>query len=145
MCPKEYINERLNNQIEWYSDKSSAAQLKYKILRFVSIFLSSSIPLVIGLVSINDVWQYIIGIMGVIITVIEGWLSIAKYHENWIEYRSISEMLKHEKYMFLTKTGVYRNDDFKYLVERVENIISKENINWSNMNKKVDVVEKDKD
>lgn len=136
MCPKEYINDRLNDQIRWYSNKSSSAQQIYKILRLISIVLSASIPLIIGLVSINDLWQYVIGIMGVIITVIEGWLSLAKYHENWIEYRSISEFLKHEKYMYLTKTGIYRNDDnFKYLVERVENIISKENINWSNMNK----------
>lgn len=38
--------------------------------------------------------------------------------------------------MYLTKTGVYNSPDtdyFKTLVERCETIISKENLNWTNL------------
>jgi hypothetical protein len=58
-----------------------------------------------------------------------------KHSENWIEYRSICETLKHEKFMYLYKTGVYRDDTnrFEYFVERVESIISQENINWASL------------
>ena len=37
--------------------------------------------------------------------------------------------------MFLTGTGVYKNenDSFALLVERCETIISSENINWANL------------
>ena len=137
MDEETYFKERLEDQINWYSNKSMHAQKKYKLLKGVEIALSASIPLVVGITSGFEKWTVIVSLIGVIITTIEGWLSIAKYHENWIEYRSICETLKHEKYMFLTKTGVYNTDNnFKYLVERVESIISKENINWANLNKK---------
>ncbi len=65
----------------------------------------------------------------------EGIIALYSHHDNWVEYRKISEMLQHEKYMFLTNTGVYSNEKipFKLLVERVESIISSENINWANM------------
>ena len=65
----------------------------------------------------------------------ESFISISKHHDNWIDYRRTAESLKHEKYMFLTGTGVYKNekDDFSLLVERCETIISSENINWANL------------
>ncbi|HFC76762.1 MAG TPA: DUF4231 domain-containing protein, partial [Candidatus Moranbacteria bacterium] len=47
------------------------------------------------------------------------------------------ESLKHEKYLFLTKSEPYDIDEpFKLLVQRVESLISKENTNWSNYMKK---------
>lgn len=132
---EDYIQERLEDQIAWYDNKSISAQKYYKNLKRVVIVLSASIPLCVGFIPDHKVWATIVGVIGVIITGIEGWLSLTKYHENWIEYRSICETLRHEKYMYLTKTGVYDNDDsFKLLVERVESIISRENLNWANLN-----------
>ena len=137
MNEDQYISDRLNNQIDWYDKKSIAAQKFYKTSKKVVIILSASIPLLIGFIPEAKIWATIVGAIGVIITGIEGWLGISKHHENWIEYRSICETLKHEKYMFLTQTGVYDSEEhFKTLVERVESIISKENVNWANLNNK---------
>lgn len=133
----DYIADRLENQIVWYDNKSQEAQRKYKKLKITEIVFAALIP-VLSIFS-QDYIQitWIIATCGSVITVIEGWLNIAKYHENWIEYRNICETLRHEKYMFLTKTGVYNTENsFKFLVERVESIISKENVNWANLNKK---------
>jgi hypothetical protein len=131
----QYIKERLEDQINWYDKKSISAQRHYKNLKRIVIITSASIPLFIGFIPEAKVWATIVGFLGVIITGVEGWMSIAKYHENWIEYRGICETLRHEKYMYLTKTGVYDTEDaFKALVERVESIISKENVNWANLN-----------
>ncbi|WP_226639256.1 DUF4231 domain-containing protein [Priestia flexa] len=130
-----YIKERLDDQIDWYDKKSIKSQQHYKCLKGLEIALSALIPLLIGFIEDWKVWSTIIGVFGVLITGIEGWLSLTKCHENWIEYRSICETLKHEKYMYLTKTGVYDIEQpFKTLVERVESIISKENVNWANLN-----------
>ncbi|MGQ7438348.1 DUF4231 domain-containing protein, partial [Streptococcus suis] len=65
----------------------------------------------------------------------ESAISLSKHRDNWIDYRRTTELLKHEKYMSLTKTGVYKNenDSFALLVERCETIISSENINWANL------------
>ncbi|ART74886.1 hypothetical protein B4U37_01965 [Sutcliffiella horikoshii] len=138
MTEQEYLIERLEDQISWYDKKSGQAQRYYKWMKRLVIIISASIPLFVGFIAEAKVWATIVGTLGVIIAGIEGWLSLSKYHENWIEYRSICETLKHEKYMFLTKTGVYNGieDPFKYFVERVESIISKENVNWANLNSK---------
>lgn len=130
-----YFQERLDNQIEWYDTKSIKAQRTYKKLKGIEIAMSASIPLFVGFIAEFKIWATVVGVIGVLITGIEGWLNLTKHHENWIEYRSICETLRHEKYMYLTKTGVYETDDpFKMLVERIESIISRENVNWANLN-----------
>jgi len=135
IAEETYIQQRLDDQIKWYDTKSMKAQRSYKRLKSLEIAMSAVIPLLIGFIEDWKVWSTIIGVLGVLITGIEGWLSLTKYHENWIEYRSICETLRHEKYMYLTRTGVYDADHpFKMLVERVESIISKENVNWANLN-----------
>ena len=132
-----YFQERLDDQINWYDTKSQKSQKAYKWLKGIEIAVSALIPLFVGFISEYKVWATIVGILGVIITAIEGWLALTKYHENWIEYRGICETLRHEKYMYLTKTGVYDIElPFKLLVERIESIISKENVNWANLKNK---------
>lgn len=129
-----YLQERLEDQINWYDTKSIHSQKLYKRLKGIVILLSASIPLFVGFISDYESWETVVSFIGVTIVVIEGWLSLTKYHENWIEYRGICETLRHEKYMYLTRTGVYDVENpFKVLVERVENIISKENINWAGL------------
>lgn len=137
MDESSYIKERLDDQIGWYDNKSISAQNKYKRLKLVEIIIAALIP-VLSIFS-QDFIQvtWVIALFGGVITIIEGWLNVSNYHENWIEYRSICETLKHEKYMFITGTGIYNTDEpFKLLVERVESIISKENLNWANLNRK---------
>lgn len=130
-----YLQERLDDQINWYDTKSIRSQKVYKLLKGLVIILSASIPFFIGFIAdFNKHWEYLVSAIGVIIVGIEGWLGITKHHEHWIEYRSICETLRHEKYMYLTRTGVYDIENpFKVLVERVESIISKENVNWASL------------
>jgi hypothetical protein len=131
MNEEEYFEQRLENQINWYDQKSLSCQKKYKWLKRIEILFATSIP-VLTTISPNMI---IISVLGGSIAFIEGWLTLSKYHENWIEYRSICELLRQEKFMFLTKSGVYTSEhSLKYLVERVESIISKENVNWANLN-----------
>jgi len=132
---EEYMNERLNQQIDWYDDKSIKHQRIYKCWKIAQIILSATIPFAAGYIDSIKVLSVVVGVMGVIVTSIEGILTMGKYHENWIEYRRICETLKHEKYMFLTGTGVYKNEaSFPNLVERVESVISQENVNWAALN-----------
>ena len=70
--------------------------------------------------------------MGLLITIITGVVTLYKFQENWIEYRTTCETLRHEKYLFLTQADPYDIEDpFKLLVQRVENLISKENTQWA--------------
>ncbi|AXF91113.1 DUF4231 domain-containing protein [Bacillus licheniformis] len=135
MTEEQYMEERLNNQIEWYDEKSLSHQNKYKRIKRAVIILAPLIPVLSIFIKYDEFWfAMIIGVLGSLITILEGLLSLGKHQENYIEYRRICETLKHEKYQYLTRTGVYAEaDPFKLLVERIESIISQENLNWANM------------
>lgn len=133
MEPAEYLAARLDDQINWYDTKSLSCQKWYKRLRKIELALSASIPIIVGLGLINICGKIYIAIAGATITIITGIHGLYDYQEHWIEYRSTSEILKHEKYLYLTGSGPYADtpNPFNLLVERTEGIISRENINWS--------------
>lgn len=131
----KYIKERLDEQINWYDTKSIKNQKVYKRIKILQIISAALIPFLSSLVADFKYFIYVVSFLGVLVSILEGILSLGKYHENWIEYRSICETLKREKYMFLGKAGVYsENSSLEVLVERIETIISNENINWANLN-----------
>ncbi len=132
MNEEEYLNDRLNDQIDWYDKKSQTSQKWFKKLRLLEIAAATIIPFLAGIGPNIPYYSIIIGGLGVIIAVSAGVSALYKYHENWIEYRTTSETLKHEKYLFQAKCSPYNNDDaFCKLVQRVEGLISKENTQWS--------------
>lgn len=135
---EQYIECRLDDQINWYSKKSTVAQRKYKTIQVIELFLAASTPILgtIALISRHGTLLTIImGVFGAFITILESICTMNKYHENWIQYRYIAELLKHEKYLFITKAPPYDEDAaFSLLVQRVERTISSENVNWVGIN-----------
>ena len=136
MEPNEYIQERLQDQIDWYDQKSSANQQTFKRLRKAEIIAAALIPFTSGLTaSINGAiiaGSIATGLLGVAITIFASILALGQHQENWIEYRTTCESLKKEKYMFQTGVEPYDGDDsFNLLVQRVETLVSKENTNWA--------------
>jgi hypothetical protein len=124
------IFKRLEDQLAWYSQKSRLARRSFKRIKVTEIIAAALIPFLTG-----RSWpytSYIIGAMGVMITVLEGILHLNQYQENWTSYRNTAESLKHEKFLFLAKTGPYANaaDPRAALAERVEALIAQENSQW---------------
>ena len=70
-----------------------------------------------------------------LITVLEGMLHLNQYQQNWINYRSTCEELKHEKYVYLGHAGPYANanDPHALLAERVESLVSQEHAQWASV------------
>jgi hypothetical protein len=81
--------------------------------------------------------RIISSIIAGIIVVVTGITQLEKYQENWILYRTNSELLKKEKYFFENNIGEYSNPDEKernkLLVERVESIVSSETSKYFTM------------
>lgn len=135
--PEDYLKNRLDDQIAWYSKKSSRNQKMYKRLQMIIIITSVSIPFLSGYTGQYSFLNIIIGLIGVTIASITAILSLNKYQENWLEYRTTAESLKHQKYLYLTGTNPYHEEKaFTILVQEVEVLISKENSNWSQQMKK---------
>lgn len=137
MTEEEYLKERLDDQLEWYDKKSQYSQKLFKRLRLLEIIAAALIPFLSGMSEKITHYQWLVGGLGVLIAVSAATSSLFKYHENWIEYRTTAEQLKHEKYSYLTSTKPYDNDDrFSVLVQRIEGLISKENSSWATVTRK---------
>lgn len=128
-----YLKERLDNQITWYDKKSQLNQRCYKVIQVSQLIAAASIPLLSGFVLDKEItFKLLIGGLGTIIAILNGIEGLLKFQENWIEYRTTCESLRHEKYFFDTKTNPYDGSEpFHLLVERVEALISKENSKWT--------------
>jgi hypothetical protein len=133
--PTGYKQERLQKQIEWHSKKALDNKLRYRLYQIITLIASAIIP-IINLLNIAkpDTADYqiriISSIISAIIVVVTGLTQLEKYQENWILYRTSTELLKKEKYFFENNAGEYSNLDEKeknkLLVERVESIVSAE-------------------
>ena len=129
---QEYLENRLEDQISWYDNKSSWNQKWFKRLQVIVIVAGALIPFVSGLAPGEETWTKVfIGMLGVAIAAITAVLGLYKFQENWIQYRITCESLKREKHVFLAGVDPYGDDRaFELLVERVESLISSEHTNW---------------
>ena len=130
---EKYLKERLQTQIDWYSKKSRLNKRVFLTLSAIEIIAASSIPFLVGYIGDDKPWvRLLVGFIGVLVAVITGIMALNKSQELWIEYRTTCELLKHQKYLFVTGTKPYDGDNaFNILVENVENLISKEHSKWS--------------
>lgn len=143
MTEDTYIKNRLDHQIKWYNSKSKSNQKYFNRLKIIEIIIASFIPFFAGVGNQFKFYSITIGLLGLIVAISAGITVLYKFHENWIKYRTTCEMLKHEKYLFLTGCAPYNLEDaFCLLVSRVENLISKENTQWSKYSERTKNIEK---
>lgn len=133
MNEKQYMTEWVDNQIAWYDKESTSNQNWYKSIRTIVIIISVLIPLFAGFLNENTLWmKFAIGAAGALVAILESILTLRKYKDNWIQYRSVNESLKREKRFYQTHSGRYENveNPFKLFVKTIETITSEENVKW---------------
>jgi len=123
---------RLNDQLSWYDRKSADNQRRYKQIKVAQLVLAGSIP-VFALV--GDTWgRWVTAILGASVAILEGLQQLGQYNNLWVSYRATAEQLKHEKFLFLAKSGSYRDlgeaEALKQLAERIEERVSTEHAKW---------------
>jgi hypothetical protein len=132
MNDEEYITSRVDEQIDWYDKKSQSAQCWFKWLRSSEIVAAAAIPLIAGFATDPFPVMLTVGILGASIAVISAAISLNQFQENWTEYRTTCESLKHEKFLYLTNAEPYHEEEpYRLFVQRVESLICKENSAWS--------------
>ena len=126
----EYIKERADDQIRWYSEKGSKNKMLYYSSKIIEIFSTSMIILLVNFVD-NDYSKYAISLFSLVVAISISISHIFKFHENWISYRTTSESLKHEKNIYIAGCPPYNSEDsFCLFVENIESLISRENSEW---------------
>jgi Protein of unknown function (DUF4231) len=102
----------------------------FRLYQIITLVASAIIP-IINVSNIGDFQTRIISsIISATIAVSTGITQLEKYQENWILYRTNTELLKKEKYFYENSAGDYSNladnEKNKLLVEKVESIVSAE-------------------
>jgi hypothetical protein len=116
---------RLEDQIIWYDSKSVLNQRCYKYIKLLEVICAIFISFLKNHSHAR--------ILGILIIVLESMQQIWQYQYNWITYRSTCEALKHQKFLYLEKSGPYNIPDPEariLLVETVESLISTEHSKW---------------
>ncbi len=122
--------DRLEDQINWYDRNSGSNQRWFKRLKVAQI--ASGALIAFCTTFRHGLLSYLPGILGVFVIVLEGLQGLYQYQHNWITYRTMSEQLKREKYLWLAKAGPYASADHPdvLLAERIEDLISREQSSW---------------
>ena len=124
----EYIKNRLQPEINWYEKKSARNKNLYYGFRAATIFLSGFLAL---MGYFNNLPGWAIGLTATVIIMVEAFDAFLKPQENWINFRTTAETLKHEKEMFNAKAGAYATSPTEQmLAERCEMLISREHSIW---------------
>lgn len=131
MNQEDYIAQRLDNQIKWYSAKSATNQKKHKywqVIKIISALLITTLSIVVN--KFREI-TIVIGVLGAFIVFIESFIKIFNYEKLWHQYRITSERLKREKLLFQTKSKPYDGEDaFALLVQQCEAIMQNELEGW---------------
>ena len=121
--------QRLEEQIGWYSRGARRNKRHYLRIKVVQIVSAAAIPVLAA----TSLPTWVAGGLGALIVVLESIQQLFQFHSNWTHYRSTSEGLKHEKYLYLASAGAYSKaaDPGALLAERVEGRVSQEHATWA--------------
>lgn len=124
----DYIKNRLQPEIDWYETKSARNKKLYYGFRASTICLSGFLAF---MAYFNNLPGWAIGLTATAIIMVEAFDAFLKPQENWINFRTTAETLKHEKEMFNVKAGAYATAPTEQmLAERCEMLISREHSIW---------------
>ncbi|MEO1438176.1 MAG: DUF4231 domain-containing protein [Bacteroidota bacterium] len=131
---KDYIKDRLENQIDWYDRKSLFNQKRYKSGQLFKIILAVSIPVLTLFSDFHFTVKYIIAVVAAIIAFLEGTAKLYNYKDLYVKYRATCEFLKREKLFFENQVAPYdKEEPLKKLILRCEKIMKDENEAWEDM------------
>jgi hypothetical protein len=136
ISPEQYISERVDQYQGWYDRKSVSMKSRYLRMRAFSVIGGGLVPVLINLpgqwtVLGVPVIQAVVTVISLLVVIVVSLESVFHYREQWKNYRSTEQQLGHEKFLFRSRVGIYRElsdqDAFRLFVERVEEAIANEN------------------
>jgi len=123
--------EEISNRSKWYDRKATAKRTTYVRLKGFQLVLAASIP-VISVAHTGEWQRWASACLAALIGIVEGFLQLGQYQQNWLLYRGTSEALKREELLHNAGVGPYAgaaNKDDLY-VERCDAVMSGESSQW---------------
>lgn len=108
----KYIEERVNIQIEDYKEKSKLHKKRHQKVFLLSTIVASLVSLVAALEMVlgsHLVMQIFTALLGALVVFSNTYEKSQKNSEKSSYYKSLLRETEKEKYMFLGKTGTYKD------------------------------------
>jgi hypothetical protein len=123
--------DRIAKQSTWYGDKSQKNRTTYVRLKSTQLILAAAIP-VVSVAAASNPQRWTSAGLGALIGIVEGFLQLGQYQQNWLLYRATREALKREEFLYSAGAGPYAGADNKdgLYIERCDAIMSGENSKW---------------
>ena len=137
-----YIQDRVEQYQKWYDKKAASCKSRYLQMRAFSVVGGGMVPVLINVGSQYRLFgapivQIVVTIISLMVVICVSMESVFHYREQWKNYRSTEQLLGHERFLFQSRVGRYRNlsdpEAFSLFVERVEEAIAIENSSTLNV------------
>jgi len=130
----DYVKNRLEQQINWYHQAATNSRVIFYTCQALIIVFGALIPIVNVVAPTDDDLsiRIISSVLGSLITIITGFLQLAKAHESWLLFRSTAENLKQEYHLFMQQGRGYSDpvlssdEKNRLFVDRAEGIMAAE-------------------
>ena len=83
--PYDYVEQRLKQQMAYYSNSCRKLQKRYRILTFINIVTTAAVP--VFSLSVDDMGrtaQYIIAVLGATASIVSGITFFEKLRDKWV-------------------------------------------------------------
>jgi len=129
----QYLENRYQKQMEYYSKSSGKNQKRYKYFQWILIVLSAITPVLAAVDWKEFNIQVVVVIVSAIVAILTTGMKTFQYQELWVNYRATYEQLKPEIHYYNFSIGPYGGsgiDKEALFVSRVETILDKEHQGW---------------
>ncbi|MBX2881498.1 MAG: DUF4231 domain-containing protein [Granulosicoccus sp.] len=133
MTAERYLEERVNDQLAWYSKKSTSNKNWHFRLQLITLVAATLVP-VVSLSFTGSGGRIFAALTGSVAAIAAGVVALYQFRTLWVDYRATAERINYEKFLFLTGSEPYNNpESFSVFVNRIEKTISQENRGWHEM------------
>ncbi len=136
---QSYISDRIEPKIEGFKTKARISRRQFYTWQTSAIIAAALVPVFSGFI-VNDttILKWLVALLGGTSAVIAGLLSLFKFQENWIRYRSTYQDLDSHVSQFKIGAGIYldKKHAFSLLAENCESILNAEIGQWAETIKK---------
>ena len=125
-----YVQDRHQAQVQYFSRRSAKSKRWYVFFQTGAIIFAVAAPLLV--VSLPPSLKVITATVSALAAFFTTALKSFRFHETWTSARSMVDLLKRERYLYMAELDAYRDpsDRERLFVERVESLLAKESAVW---------------
>ncbi len=134
-----YLTDRVDGQLRYYERAANKAKRTHVAMQTMIIVLGILVPVIVNIptdwgegLDFTPYARIFITAVSLLLALLTGIANFRKYGDLWLTYRMTEELLKTEKFLFLTGSGKYENatNQFSHFVKSIEEIVSSEHIKF---------------